>query len=69
MDHDGRAAQRSQGCAALQHKNVMDGVVLDVLVRRAREIYKATAVSVPVPVNSESVMKAVIRGSLREQRA
>lgn len=37
-------------------------VVLNVLIRKAREIYKSTGVSVPVPVNSESVMKAVIRG-------
>ena len=42
--------------------NVIDGIVLNVLIRKAREIYKATGVSVPVPVNSESVMKAVIRG-------
>lgn len=42
--------------------NVIDGIVLSVLVKKAREIYKATGVSVPVPVNSESVMKAVIRG-------
>jgi len=42
--------------------NVIDGIVLDVLVRKARQIYKATGVSVPVPVDSESVMKAVIRG-------
>lgn len=42
--------------------NVIDGIVLNVLIRKAREIYKSTGVSVPVPVNSESVMKAVIRG-------
>ena len=42
--------------------NVIDGIVLNVLVRKAREIYKSTGVSVPVPVDSESVMKAVIRG-------
>lgn len=42
--------------------NIIGGIVLSVLVRKAREIYKSTGVSVPVPVNSESVMKAVIRG-------
>ena len=42
--------------------NVIDGIVLNVLIRKAREIYKSLGVSVPVPVNSESVMKAVIRG-------
>ena len=49
--------------------NMIDGIVLNVLVRKAREIYKSLGVSVPVPVNSESVMKAVIEGAVREQRA
>jgi superfamily II DNA or RNA helicase len=48
--------------------NVIDGIVLDVLVRKAREIYKATGVSVPVPVDSESVMKAVIRGVFESKK-
>ena len=38
-----------------------------MLVRKAREIYKSLGVSVPVPVNSESVMKAVIEGLFKSE--
>ena len=47
--------------------NKIDGIVLNVLVRKAREIYRSLGVSVPVPVNSESVMKAVIEGLFRSK--
>ncbi|MBX5493895.1 MAG: DEAD/DEAH box helicase [Bryobacteraceae bacterium] len=41
--------------------NPVDGAVLDVLLRKAREIYKTLGVRVPVPVNSETVMEAVLK--------
>ena len=39
--------------------NKIDGVVLDVLIRRHAAIKKSTGVSVPVPVDSAAVMNAV----------
>jgi hypothetical protein len=39
--------------------NPIDLLVLRVLIRKARDIYSATGVRVPVPVESESVMQAL----------
>jgi len=39
----------------------VDGVVLDVLLNKAREIYQALGTHVPVPEESESVAEAVLR--------
>lgn len=52
--------------------NGIDGIVLDVLIRRHNNILKATGVSVPVPVDSGTVMKAIwesllLRGKSTEQ--
>jgi superfamily II DNA or RNA helicase len=41
--------------------NPIDGVVLGVLIRKARQIYRTLGISVPVPVNSESIVQAVIK--------
>ena len=41
--------------------NPVDGAVLDVLLRKAREIYNTLGVSVPLPVDSETVMNAVLQ--------
>jgi superfamily II DNA or RNA helicase len=48
--------------------NLIDLTVLDVLIRKAKDIYRATGVRVPVPVESESVMQAVAQ-ALFERRA
>jgi superfamily II DNA or RNA helicase len=42
--------------------NYIDGIVLDVLIRRHRAISKATGVSVPVPDGSDSVVEALMEG-------
>ena len=42
--------------------NGIDGIVLDVLIRKHREISKATGVSVPVPDRSDSVVAALMEG-------
>jgi superfamily II DNA or RNA helicase len=62
VDRYGQPRNEVKAVLLYSPDNVIDGIVLNVLVNKAREIYKATGVSVPVPVNSESVMKAVIRG-------
>jgi superfamily II DNA or RNA helicase len=48
--------------------NRIDLIVLDVLIRKAHQIFRATGVRVPVPVDSESVMKALAQ-ALFEGRA
>src|SRR5437764_3884500 len=40
--------------------NPVDQVVLDVLVRKAKEIRRQLGISVPVPVESDQVIQAVV---------
>lgn len=42
--------------------NHIDGIVLDVLLRKHEAIRKATGVSVPVPDNSDAVLEALLEG-------
>jgi superfamily II DNA or RNA helicase len=48
--------------------NGIDGIVLDVLLRKHEQIRAALGVSVPVPTSSESVMQAVFEGLLLRDR-
>lgn len=48
--------------------NQIDGIVLDVLIRKHKAIRGATGVSVPVPVDSNNLVEAIFEGLLlREQ--
>ncbi|MBX2907860.1 MAG: DEAD/DEAH box helicase family protein [Taibaiella sp.] len=44
--------------------NPIDGVVLDVLLRKAREIRRSIGISIPFPESSASVMEAVMNAVL-----
>lgn len=48
--------------------NQIDGIVLDVLLRKHRAIRQATGVSVPVPDDSDSVVEALMEGLLLRGR-
>ncbi len=48
--------------------NPVDAAVLDVLLRKAREIHRDLKVHVPVPVDSESVIETVLRLLLTRAR-
>lgn len=41
--------------------NPIDGAVLDVLLRKAKTIHKSLGITVPLPVDSESVMETVLK--------
>ena len=41
--------------------NPIDGAVLNVLLRKAKKIHKGLGITVPIPVNSESVIETVLR--------
>jgi len=41
--------------------NPVDGAVLDVLLRKARQIRKSLGITVPVPTDSETVMETVLK--------
>ncbi len=48
--------------------NGIDGIVLDVLIRKHRAIAKATGVAVPVPGNGDSLIDALAEGLLLRGR-
>ena len=48
--------------------NQIDGLVLDVLIRRHKAIRSSLGVSVPVPANTNQVIEAVVEGLLLRSR-
>ena len=72
MDRFGQRAPVVRTITYYGEDNGIDGIVLDVLIRRHDKIRRATGVSVPVPVNSTTVMKAIwesllLRGKSADQ--
>jgi hypothetical protein len=61
VDRFGQQAPKVRAVLFYGRDNPVDGAVLDVLLRKAVEIRKSLGVSVPVPVDSESVMEAVLK--------
>ena len=61
VDRYGQPARRVKAVRYFSPDSPVDGVVLDVLLNKAREIYQALGTHVPVPEESESVTEAVLR--------
>jgi superfamily II DNA or RNA helicase len=61
VDRFGQRAKSVKTILLYGRDNPIDGVVLDVLIRKARQIHRDTGVAVPVPTDSESVMEAVLK--------
>jgi len=61
VDRYGQPARRVKAVRYFSPDSPVDGVVLDVLLNKAREIYQALGTHVPVPEESESVAEAVLR--------
>jgi superfamily II DNA or RNA helicase len=59
VDRFGQTAPKVRAVTYYGSDNQIDGVVLDVLIRRHEAIKKTTGVSVPVPVDSATVMHAI----------
>jgi superfamily II DNA or RNA helicase len=49
--------------------NQIDGIVLDVLLRKHRNIRNSLGISVPVPVNTDDVIEAIFEGLLLRERS
>ncbi len=64
IDRFGQQAETVEVALLYGSNNPIDGVVLEVLLRKAREIRKSTGISVPFPENSASVMEAVTNAIL-----
>ena len=72
VDRFGQVAPTVRTVTYYGADNKIDGVVLDVLIRRHEAIKRSTGVSVPVPVDSATVMNAIwesllLRGADPEQ--
>lgn len=61
VDRFGQESQRVKAVLIFGQDNPVDGAVLEVLLRKAQQIYRRLGVYVPVPMDSESVMEAVLR--------
>jgi len=72
VDRFGQLADTVRTVTYYGEDNGIDGIVLDVLIRRHEKIRRTTGISVPVPVDSNTVMKAIwesllLRGKETEQ--
>lgn len=64
IDRFGQQSSSVEVALLYGSNNPIDGVVLEVLLRKAREIRKSIGISVPFPENSASVMEAVTNAIL-----
>src|SRR6185437_8879253 len=64
VDRFGQPQAEVKALVLFSPDNPVDGLVLRVLIRKAREIYKTLGTSLPVPGGSESAIKAVMRAVL-----
>lgn len=60
VDRFGQRAPKVKAVLLYGRDNPVDGAVLEVLLRKAREIYNTLGIRVPVPVDSETIMEAVL---------
>jgi hypothetical protein len=64
VDRFGQPREIVRAVTLYGRDNKIDGIVLNVLLRKHDEIRKALGVSVPVPDNSDTVVEAVLEGLL-----
>ncbi len=69
VDRFGQPRPRVRITTLFGQDNPIDGIVLDVLLRKSRTIRTSLGISVPLPVDSAQVVQAVFEGlRLRERR-
>jgi len=61
VDRFGQKKSEVRAIVLFSEDNPIDGVVLNVLIRKARQIYRDLGINVPVPTESESVVKALMK--------
>jgi superfamily II DNA or RNA helicase len=64
IDRFGQQAEMVEVALLFGKNNPMDGVVLDVIIRKANEIRKSIGITVPFPENSASIMETVTQAIL-----
>lgn len=64
VDRFGQMAKQVKAYLLIGKDNPIDGVVLNVILRKVREIKRSTGITVPFPDDSKSVMDAVLNSVL-----
>ena len=64
VDRFGQRAKEVRTCLLYGADNPIDGVVLDVLLRKVREIKKETGINVPFPDDSQSIIDTITQALL-----
>jgi superfamily II DNA or RNA helicase len=64
VDRFGQVAPEVKVCLLYGADNPIDGIVLDVLLRKVREIKKSTGINVPFPEDSQSIIDTITQALL-----
>lgn len=64
VDRFGQQAPEVKACLLYGADNPIDGIVLDVLLRKVREIKKSTGINVPFPEDSQSIIDTITKALL-----
>ncbi|USS49409.1 helicase-related protein [Ralstonia pseudosolanacearum] len=64
VDRFGQAGSEVKACLLYGADNPIDGVVLDVLLRKVREIKRSTGINVPFPEDSQSIIDTITQALL-----
>jgi superfamily II DNA or RNA helicase len=68
VDRFGQRAKKVKSILIYGSDNPIDLAVLDVLLRKARQIHKTLGITVPVPVEEDTVMKAILENLFFRQK-
>ncbi|HOY30380.1 MAG TPA: helicase-related protein [Bacteroidales bacterium] len=69
IDRYGQPAEKVVTTLLFGKDNPMDGVVMRVLLEKARQIRKANGITVPFPENNQSIMEAIINAVILNPNA
>ena len=61
VDRFGQKAKKVSAVILYGPDNPIDGAVLEVLLRKARQLHKTLGISVPIPADSEKVMDSILK--------
>ena len=64
VDRFGQTAKEVKACLLYGADNPIDGIVLDVLLRKVREIKRSTGINVPFPEDSQSIIDTITQALL-----
>lgn len=68
VDRFGQPARKVRVLTYYGRDNQIDGIVLDVLIRKHKTIRNSLGVSVPVPLDTNAVVESIFEGLLLRQR-